>query len=124
VAIHLEESVASYLILTTASTDSTAHAFPPVSESLSVRLVLLANSLLAAIWFFLTPFYFYFTFRSACATMSWIAIFIVMGVVSLALGIVFFLYQRRTIVSRHDQYMEEVTRTVQQRLRTKPESQR
>jgi hypothetical protein len=113
--IDLDERVAPYVILTTATTDDSAHHFTPVSKQLSVRLLLLVNSVMLISVLIMMPLYLYLYYESVYSLQFWVSLFTVTGIISIVGGGLFFWYQRHLAVLRGDRYLDHVTHIVQQR---------
>jgi len=114
--VNLDEPLESYVILTTASTDETAHHFTPISKQLSVRLLTVINSFLAAVVVFITPIYFYWYLQDVFLPTVWIVVFVVVGIISIAICVAFLQRQRAMSISRGDKYLSKITDIVQQKL--------
>lgn len=114
-AIDIDERVSSYIILTTAFADKSAHNFTPISQQLAVRVLYIINSLLTVVMVFMVPLYFYFYFQSIYSPIIWVRVFVIVGIVSFVVGGIIMWYQRKISILRGDGYLEHITRSVQQK---------
>jgi hypothetical protein len=116
--IDMDLRLSSYVMMTMASFDKSAHDFTPVSKQLSVRLLSVANTLFAMVVVVLVPVYFYQSNPVAFTQEFWIILFVAFVVIAAILGGVLLKYQRRLSVTRGDKYLDALTQTAQQRRRT------
>ena len=109
-----ESDISSYIILTTATQDKSSHDFTPISRQLSIRILCIVNSGLAAIVFFLIPIYFYnYSDLFMIQSLNWLTVFAVAAIVAITLGILLFVFQRRISIYQGDRFLDSITQAVQ-----------
>lgn len=110
-----DSRIAPYIILTTAATDKSAHNFTPVSKQLSVRILTISNSLLAITTIAFSPLYFYHYRNVLAISVDWEMVFIITTSFAVTVGLLLFIYQYRISVTKGDQFLDFITKTVQNR---------
>ena len=113
--IDTENRVASYVILTTASKDKTAHYFTPISKQLAIRILAIFNSILITGVVFSITVYFYYFYQIAISPITWKWIFTINSLISVSIGCLAYWYQKRISILGGDEYLDHVTKSVQQK---------
>lgn len=114
--VDLDKQIAPYVISSTGTADKPLHNAPLISNQLTVQILAVANSVLAALIVWVTPLYYFLYSQDVYPITTWVLAFASSGVIALVVGSTAFRRQRRMSVQRGDQYEQAIRKMVQRQL--------